>query len=194
MPFPRETENSLLLYLLRRISNFPICLPQMGFWKYGNAEDSIDCVPPHILSTICLTRDIHLSFLNLQKFVNDHIAPLMHTCPIHVPLFVSFHIVFFKVCLYSSLLLLFSPNAAWQCLFYPSSSRPLLYCPNKISPSFMVRLTRSHLNRAFVRRALSLHTCSAPESCCSHSSAFVKGIFHCFSWMDLFCIYKVTSF
>ena len=36
--FRRATENSLLLYLLCRISNFPICLLQMGFWKYGNAS------------------------------------------------------------------------------------------------------------------------------------------------------------
>ena len=36
---------------------------------------------------------------------------------------------------------------------------PLLYDANKISPSFMLALTRSHLSRAFVGVALS-YTCS----------------------------------
>ena len=92
MLFPRETENSLLLYLLRRISNFPICLPQMGFWKYGNAEDSIDCVPLKFYK-LFVWQGIYMSFLNLQKFVNDPIAPLLHTCPI-VCLFLYFFYYF----------------------------------------------------------------------------------------------------
>ena len=49
--------------------------------------------------------------------------------------------------------------SAWECLISPSSSRPLLYDANKISPSFMLALTRSHLSRAFVGVALS-YTCS----------------------------------
>ena len=73
---------------------------------------------------------------------------------------------------------LFLASDAWQWLIYPSSSRPLLYGPNKISPSFMVRLTRSHLNRAFVWVALSFHTCSASESSRAYPSPdFVESIF-----------------
>ena len=53
----------------------------------------------------------------------------------------------------------FLAPSAWECLISPSSSRPLLYDANKISPSFMLALTRSHLSRAFVEVALS-YTCS----------------------------------
>ena len=53
----------------------------------------------------------------------------------------------------------FLTPSAWECLISPSSSRPLLYDANKISPSFMLALTRSHLSRAFVGVALS-YTCS----------------------------------
>ena len=53
----------------------------------------------------------------------------------------------------------FLAPSAWECLISPSSSRPLLYDANKISPSFMLALTRSHLSRAFVGVALS-YTCS----------------------------------
>ena len=58
--FQREKENCLLLYLLRRISNFPICLPACPRWDFGNMEmpgDSIDYIRPSThLKTIYMTR------------------------------------------------------------------------------------------------------------------------------------------
>ena len=123
--FRRATENSLLLYLLCRISNFPICLLQMGFWKYGNA--SVDFIFSISMSAcdwwFQILKDALILRTNMYVF-HFFLAP-----------------------------------SAWECLISPSSSRPLLYDANKISPSFMLALTRSHLSRAFVGVALS-YTCS----------------------------------
>ena len=93
-------------------------------------------------------------------------------------------IKFLKYFLYSFGVVFSFVKNAWQCLFYPSSCRPLLYGPNKISPSFMLRLTRSHLNRAFVWVALSLHTCWG-RGVVVFSLEILTEIFHYLSWNGL---------
>ena len=152
--FLAQMWKSILLYLLLRpISNFPICLSQVGMRKYGNAQ------------RINWLRPIFFD----KKFLISWIFAEIHS-------FWQLYHTYLYLNLWENTLFLASD--AWQWLIYPSSSRPLLYGPNKISPSFMVRLTRSHLNRAFVWVALSFHTCSASESSRAYPSPdFVESIF-----------------
>ena len=92
----RETENCLLLYLLRRISNFPICLPTCPRWGFGNMEmpeDSIDYIRPGThLKLICMTR----FFLNLRMSIDNALMTRTGDFqPIHVIYFSLFSISFF---------------------------------------------------------------------------------------------------